>query len=145
MSPLHDRGPDEGEGEPEARGGGQNGPDAGGGDQRALQHHLLRHAGRDPALPPDPRARLQGADAAPPAAADRLLPKSHGQAGGGAAEVRQRVKSFTRGSPFGSDFTVMGDPSPPSASLVESRERPRTAGGTFEIRIMTDPGILCVQ
>lgn len=93
MSPLHDRSPDQGEGEPEARGGGQNGPNTGGGDQRALQHHLLRHAGRNPALPPDPRARLQGADAALPAAADRLLPKSHGQAGGGPAEVRQRVKS----------------------------------------------------
>lgn len=85
------RSPDEGEREPEARGGGQDGPGAGGGHRRALQHHLLRHAGRDPALPPDPRARLQGADAALPAAADRLLPEDHRQAGGGSAEVRQRV------------------------------------------------------
>lgn len=54
-------------------------------------------------------------------------------------------KKSARGSPFGSDFTVIGDPSPPSASLVESRERPHTAGGTFEIRIMTNAGILCVM
>ncbi len=85
------RSPDEGEREPEACGGRQDGPGAGGRHQRALQHHLLCHAGWDPALPPDPRARLQGADAALPTAADRLLPKNHRKARGGSAEIWQRV------------------------------------------------------
>lgn len=85
------RSADKGEREPKARGGGQNGSGTGRRNQRALQHHLLRYAGWDPAFPSDPRARLQGADAALPTAADHLLPKDHGQARRGSAEVRQRV------------------------------------------------------
>lgn len=114
-SDLH-RSPDKGEGKPEARGGGQDGPRAGRGHQRPLQHHLLRHAGRDPALPPDPRARLQGADAALPAAADHLLQKSHRQAGGGPAEVRRRLGDGASG-PAGSDFGEA------AAAAAEERRR----------------------
>lgn len=88
-SPI--RSPDEGEREPEACGGGQDGPGTVGRHQRALQHHLLCHAGGDPALPPDPCARLQGPDAILPTAADFLLSKNHRQARGGPAEIRQRV------------------------------------------------------
>jgi len=89
--PPQTRSPDKGEREPEARGGREDGPGAGRRHRRALQHHLLRHAGGDPALPPHPRARLHGAAAAAPAAADRLLPEDHGHAAGGPAEVRRGV------------------------------------------------------
>lgn len=56
---------------------------------RALQHHFLRHTGRDPTLPPHTRTGLPLANAAPPPSADRLLPEDHRQAGGRAAEIRR--------------------------------------------------------
>lgn len=84
---MSSRRPDQGEGEPASRGGGQDGGGAGGGHHGALQHHLMRHAGRDPALPPAPRAGLPGADAALPDTADGLLPQDHRHVGGSPAQV----------------------------------------------------------
>lgn len=72
--------PDQGEGLPEA----------GGRSPRPLQHHLLRHPGWDPALPPHTRTGLPLADAAAPPPADRLLPEDHRQAGGRAPGLRRR-------------------------------------------------------
>lgn len=88
---FSNRSTNKGEREPEACGGGQDGPGTGRRHQWTLQHHLLCHAGGDPALPPHPRAWLQGTDAASLTAADHLLPENHREAGGGFAEIRQRV------------------------------------------------------
>lgn len=60
---------------------------AGEGSPGPLQHHFLRHDGGNPALPPHARARLPLTDAAPPPAADQLLPEDHGQARGRAEEI----------------------------------------------------------
>lgn len=54
---------------------------------RPLQHHFLRHSGRDPAFPPHADTGLPLPDAAPPPSADQLLPEDHHQTAGDASEV----------------------------------------------------------
>lgn len=80
---------DEGEGQPEACRGREDGGPTGRWDQGTLQHHLFRHTGWDPALPSDSSTGLQVPDATLPTAADQLLPEGHRQAGGSTAEVWQ--------------------------------------------------------